>query len=63
MTIEELERELKHAQAMAEQPKFAQTRRIFWQAHARAIQARIEVLESSQLAFESMEQVRQGSLL
>ena len=62
-----LERELKHAMAMAEQPKLPQVRRIFWQVHARTIQGQIEDLEamaqSSQLAFKELEDKRQEGLL
>ena len=65
--LAKLERDLKQAQAMATQPKFTPTRRMYWQGHARIIQAQIEVIEqmaeSSQMAFAELENVRQGSLL
>ena len=61
-----LERDLKQAAAMATQPKFTATRRMYWQARARTIQAKIEVIEqmaeSSRLAFEGLEAARQEGL-
>lgn len=64
--LAKLERELKHAQAMSEQPKLPQVRRIFWQVHARTLQGQIEVLEamaqSSRQAFGELEQARQEEL-
>lgn len=63
-----LERQLKEAQWKASSlPESEATRRIYWQVHARTLQSRIEDLEamaqSSQLAFEELEDVRQESLL
>ena len=65
--LAQLERDLKHAMAMATQPRFTQSRRVYWQMHARTIQAQIEVIEqmaeSSQMAFAEIESIRQEGLL
>ena len=65
--LAQLERDLRHAQAMATQPKFTQSRKVFWQMHARQIQAQIEVIEeltqNAQMAFAELEDNRQEGLL
>jgi len=68
--LAQLERDLKHAQACAMQPKYTDARRAYWQGRVKAIREEIAELEFTaqvnartiQARIEVLEEMRQEAL-